>query len=64
VEKLAESAPDIALAVGSFREVILLLLDAIPFVIEKRLPFADYSWFGALTNASRLPPSQAQAARH
>ena len=34
MEKLVESASDIALDVGSFREVILSLLDAIPFVPE------------------------------
>lgn len=34
MEKLVESASDIALDVRSFREVILSLLDAIPFVTE------------------------------
>jgi len=36
MEKLVESASDIALDVGSFREVILSPLDAIPFVTEMR----------------------------
>lgn len=36
MEKLVESASDIALDIGRFGEVILSLLDAIPFVTEMR----------------------------